>query len=220
MMQKECSRVGMQRVGIMWDFPSPFRDILLKSVKMTSFCKQKNLFFIGQNNYRAIATAYHLGARSVLVMQDDIRFLKNTDLLEAIVESLPSDYDLAMFNHMKPRRMSMEEYTSIFKKKKINSFWVRFSELTSSGCYAMSRKGMFRYIKAYESSVVSGGKQTLSHDDFYYQKKFMGNDANLYVAVPAPSIQTICGSNGAHSDLLPYFQRNEKIGIRQEDYAN
>ena len=219
MMLSEFGRVGLTNVEVIWDFPSPYRDVLLNSVNMTGFCKKRNLFFIGQTNYRAIATAYHLGAKSVLVMQDDIRFLKDANLLNEIVESIPEDYDLAMMNHMKPGAMQMEEYEQIFKKEKINGYWVRFDELTSSGCYAMSRKGMERYIKAYEEPVVSCGRTILYHDDFYYQRKFMGPDANLYVAHPVPSIQTPCGAGGSHSDLEPYFKRNEAIGIHRENYA-
>ena len=219
-LQKEFYRIGMRDVEVLWDFPSPYRNILLDNVPMTSFCKKKNLFFIGQSNYRAIATAYYLGAQSVLIMQDDIRFLKDTTLLQKIIEGLPADYDLAMMNHMKPSSMSMPEYASIFKQPKINGYWVRFRELTSSGCYAMSRKGMERYLRAYEKPAICNSGAILYHDDFYYQQKFMGDDANLYVAVPVPSIQTVCGAGISHSDLAPYFQRNESIGIYSQDYAS
>lgn len=219
LMKKELDRVGMNGVETLWDFPSPFRDVLLDNVPMTNFCKQKNLFFIGQNNYRAIATAYHLGAKSVLIMQDDIRFMRDVQMLDKIVSSVPRDFDIAMLNHMKPSSMSESRYRRLFMHPRINGYWIRFSELTSSGCYALSRKGMERYLRAYEKPVVKGTGDVLFHDDFYYQKRFMGTDANLYVAHPAPSIQCTCGSAGAHSNLTAYNRRNEKLGIFQKNYG-
>ena len=213
-LSKELVRVGLNDVHYHWDFPSPYKDALKRSIPMTRFNAKNSCFFIGLNNYKIIATAYHLGYRNVLVMEDDIRFLRDLNLLDEIISCLPEDYDLAMLDHSKPGKMLPNDYLATFKSP-VQRYWYEFSNLRSSGCYAMSRKGMERYLSVYE--LAARGQAVLRNNDFYFSTQFLGTDMHLYAACPAPAIQY--QYHGCHcQSMTEYYSLHKALGLTKTQY--
>lgn len=215
LLQQEFNRVGLEGVNSHWDFPNPYNQILLNTVPMTRFNKNRSCFYIGLNNYRAVATAYHLGCNSCLIMEDDIRFLKDLDRLEETVRNLPDDFDLAMFDNNKPCSLSEQEYIGIFSQKAAPN-WSRFTNLRSTGCYAMSRRGMEAWLRCFEAPAIRAG--VLRNPDGYFRVEYLGADKNLYVANPPAAIQFEFGTMHS-SSLEPYYALHAKIGANRDKYA-
>lgn len=211
---KELDRVGLRDVHYHWDFPSPYKDALQRSISMTPFNANNGCFFIGLNNYKILATAYHLGYESVLVLEDDIRFLRDLSLLSDIISCLPEDYDLAMLDHNKPTGMDPNTYLSIFQSSE-NPYWHKFSNLRSSGCYAMSRRCMERYLHIYE--LAAQRKSILRNNDFYFNAQYLGADMNLYAACPTPAIQFSYPDCHCHKMEL-YYSLHESLGMAKTQY--
>jgi len=50
------------------------------------------------NHYNAVYQAYEFGYEKILIMEDDICFLKNKELIEAIFNSIPDDADFVTYD--------------------------------------------------------------------------------------------------------------------------
>lgn len=215
LLARELERVGIKNCHVNWDFPSPYKEVLLNHVPMTRFNRKKGCFYVGLNNYMAIATAYNLGCNSCLIMEDDIRFLKDYNKIAEIIDSLPSDYDLAMLDHNKPCCITPQDYINTFAKG-VNQYWSRFSKLGSSGLYAMSRKGMSRFLALYEAPAKRQG--VLYNNDHYFRDNYLGKDANLYAARIPVGIQADFSQK--HSKSLDlYYSIHNAIGAPISLYA-
>lgn len=217
----ELRRVGLSnKVHIHWDFPSVYRDRLFNAVGKSSYNAKGGSFFMGVNHYNAIKTAQQLGCKSILVMEDDIRFLRDIKLIEAIVESLPADYDLALFDRSKPGDLSEEEFLDDIRKRPVNKFWRRYDTASSCGMYALSENGINHYLGIIEEEVRG---DRIRNSDFYFKRgwkntTYWESDKNLYFAYPNVAVQCIAGNQGSHCDMETYWQRNEDCGLNQKDY--
>lgn len=214
-LRNELARVGLgNRVVYHWDYPNPFEEKLISSLHFQ--CERtKKAFHCGYNNYSIIKTAYSLGCKSVLVMEDDVRFLKDVAALENVVRSLPQDYDLAMMDKNWP---SLEySFREKIIKRRVNESWIEFDKFLSSGCYAMSRTGMERFINVYEKSAFGEGG-ILKSNDQYFNRQSLGNDLKLYAAQPNLCCQWYIGTGWCPTDLRGYWNRHEGAGMRQTDY--
>jgi len=213
-LRSEFERVGLTNVHPHWDFPNPYHQVLLKVVPMSRFNRNRSCFNIGLNNYRAIATAYHLGCNNCLIMEDDIRFLKEVGLLSEIVSSLPDDFDLALFDYGKPCSMTNEEWWKTFSENDIR-YWCRFNNLRSTGCYAMSRRCMEAYIRVFEAPAT--GHIALRNPDWYFCDKYLGSNLNLYAAHPSAALQK--AFSVMHCKTLDnYYDLHAQIGDKKENY--
>lgn len=213
----ELERVGIKDIHPHWDFPNPYVNTLLDVIPMSRFNKKRSCFFIGINNYRAIATAYHLGHNTCLIMEDDVRFLKDLTLLETILDTLPPDFDLALLDYGKPCSLSEKEWISIFRNSPLpQKHWVSFTNLRSTGCYAMSRKCMEKYLQVFEAPASHSG--LLRNPDWYFNKEYLGPSMNLYAAYPSIALQY--SFKEMHCPTLdPYYSLHSMIGIHREMYA-
>ena len=97
-------------------------------------------------HYTIVKQAYLRGFNSVLIMEDDIRFIDNIKHVEKAFNSIPDDYDLIKFwstdyyldNNMK----FYNGEDNLYKKIEANGE----IPVTSTLCYALSRNGMKKYI--------------------------------------------------------------------------
>ena len=91
----ELDRINLSKnIHYHWDIKSVFKDVLLKNCNTTKWNALNNCFFIGYNNYKAIKTAYQLGFENILVLEDDVRFLKNKQKINECIKALPQNFDL------------------------------------------------------------------------------------------------------------------------------
>ena len=211
----ELQRVGLSgKVHFFWDFPSCFSSILSKQVTHDSY--HQKMFPIGYNNYRAIKTAYELGHSSILVLEDDVRFLKNIEHLGEAISSIPDEFELVMLDKNFPsdefKKFIQEHPSPLRVANKIE--WRNFVSFHSSGCYALSRAGMMKFIVAYEASASN--KRVLNNDEYFNSRVF--DKEKIFAAFPNVAVQCLVGSAGCHSPLEGYWHTIEYQGGAQSMY--
>ena len=214
----ELKRVGLgEKAHIHWDVPSPFRDKLYSAVKKSPFCSRGGCFYMMVSHYNIIKTAYELGCKSVLVMEDDIRFLKDFNKVYELLSSIPLDYDHLMLDRNKLSNQECSVFSNVGGK---DTGWYQFSELGSTGCYALSRRGMKRYIELVEDDVLHG---MVRNPDYYFRsgidgRVFWDESYKRYFCYPNIAVQEIVGKEGSFSDLSDYWKNLGDAGIKQDDY--
>ena len=190
---KELDRVGMEDVDVLWNFPSPFDGTIQNRLSHVRLMDRIGFFSSVMGHYRAIKAAYCLGEQRCLVMEDDVRFLRDLDKLYEIVQALPDDYDIALFDVMRPQKIPESDFVRHIKDDRVNKYWIRFVNARSAGCYSLSRKAMKRWIDAFESPAMGkGGKMRLA--DQYFNIAHVGSDLKVYHAAPTAARQMIIGS--------------------------
>lgn len=218
LMDKEIDRVGMRDVYRIWQFPCPFDKTIQDHVSRNRVMGHAGFFNSVIGHYRAIKTAYCLGAKRCLVMEDDIRFLCDLDLLNEVMCDIPNDYEFALLDVLKPLKEPMEHFVDHMKNDKVGKFWCKFVNVRSAGCYAMNRKGMERWLNGVESPALGkGGKMRLA--DQYFNLAHVGYDTKAYHAVPVAARQVLIGSkqnNSGFTDLDSYYKA---IGSDPEAYS-
>lgn len=219
LMEQELARVGLDDAVRQWQFPTPLDKIILNNVPHVGHLESGGYMNCTMGHYRAIATAYHLGCESVLVMEDDARFLKDTDELGRIIRDLPDDYDLAMLDWFYCSWKEVEARTAdwLREHRKVNESWAEFDHFHSGACYALSRRGMERILPLYELSATDKSVGKLRICDGFLNRNYFGRDARMYFARKNAAIQRSfeksnskgCGISG------PYL----RTGIDVSQYA-
>lgn len=218
LMDAEFRRVGLDDVYRIWNFPCPFDKVLQDNVAHVGVMGNIGFFSSVMGHYRAIKTAYHLGADRCLVMEDDIRFLTDVGKIEEIMEDLPEDNDIALFDVLKPQKITLTDFVKHVKTDRVGKYWVKFINARSAGCYSLSRKAMERWISGVESPAKGlGGKMRLA--DQYFNIAHVGFDLKAYHASPNIARQVLIGSgrsNSGFSDLDSWY---EAIGCDAHAYG-
>ena len=189
----DIHRIGVSPEQI-WQFPTPFDKHFSDSVPhighFDSHPGWANNWF---GHYRAMKTAYELGASSVLIMEDDCRFLQDKAKVDEIASDMPADFDLALFDHFYPSnwgekgKVAYSEWCS----RRVNKYWHPFdSGLFSAACYMLSRRAMARLIWLHESVIdPSTPNRMMSLTDFWHNRGVLGRDMKLYFCTPNCAIQ-------------------------------
>lgn len=155
------------------------------------------IFENAYDHYSIIKTAYDRGLESILIMEDDIKFIKDINKIEYIFSNIPDDYTIIKFHS------SMNFYNDDF-----NNFHYILNDSNykySSMCYAMSRQGMKLYLDCCEvifsvSDIILSSICTL--EELYNEYKFYN------ISYP------ICES------VNMLYTNNSFIGNGQLKYAN
>lgn len=211
---QELERVGLTNVEHRWDCPTPLKTIISKGIETDNMNKNIGRMSCTLAHYLAIKTAYCLDKEYVLIMEDDIRFRKDVKVIEDVIRSLPSDFDYAQLEYLKPFRTSIADFNDMLNGKfgRLNEHWVRFDNLTGGGCYALSRKGMAFMIESMEYAM-SSKSAPLKMNDFYVSQ---ATEIRKYCAIPSIAAQCCLGLSNSLID--GFWNVNEQIGIHFEDY--
>lgn len=198
-MERELARVGMEDAYRQWQFPTPLDRIVLRQVPHVRHIESGGYMNCTMGHYRAIATSYHLGCGSVLVMEDDARFLKDMSQIGRSIESIPEDYDLAMLDWFYSSWKDVEARTAdrLRDERKTNDFWAEFDHFHSGACYALSRRGMERIMKLYEAAATDRRIGKLRICDGFLDRRYLGEDARMYFARKNVAIQRDFGEGNS-----------------------
>jgi len=220
-MEKELARVGLEDADRQWQYPTPLDGVFLRSVRHIPCLEQKiGLFNATMGHYRAIATAYHLGCESVLIIEDDIRFLKDKSDIEDSVAAIPEDYDMALLDSFYrtwgDKKANSSEMSSWRDGRKANDLWSEFDMLCSGGCYALSRRGMKRMMFAFEAVETRKGIGKMRVSDHFNNRSILGADTRMYFARKNVAIQRDMGaSNTPASEITGEYL---DMGLDLDEY--
>lgn len=192
-----------------WPYNKVIMDALNTSANRICL-RRPNEYDCTRNHYNIIKTAYDLGYERILIMEDDICFLK-PELLKEALSHMPDDYDLLQLsgfttNSYALRFQELREKGEMFTKVP-NSFG-----LWCTALYALNREGMKWYMSFIETRMSVADMPLYVHPE------------NTYVATLPWAIQQDKAENpsdirDAGNDDIDYNNMNTyESGIRKYDY--
>ena len=115
------------------------------------------------HHYRIIKIAYEQGCKRILIMEDDVCFLKDLELLEQLFIRTPMYADVVLYDKL-IYQLPTEKYYEYFNPK---ALYIDYSHLelytiafSSCACYALSREGMDEIIQNYEHAFTAADTYT------------------------------------------------------------
>lgn len=204
--KQELSRIGILPY-VKWniDYENPFLEILRESLPFKSH-DNKRYFRCVYNHYLSVLSAYKDGCSSLLVMEDDIVWLRDTSTLDNWIESMPPDYDLAMLDKnicSGSRNLYIGE----------TGWFPIDGRFNSAGCYALSRKGMKRILEAYERGLTN----KLINFDVLFTENALGSDIKRFASFPNLAIQRN-NTNSECPAMAEYLIKLRKTGVDMNAY--
>lgn len=207
----------MVRVFTHWNFDNLWvKNLLFRHVAfegLHSGAVMNNAF----GHYSIIKTAKELGCRSCLIMEDDIRFLRDLLLLKEVVRSLPADYDVAMFDSL----IGMPGRFGVPSGRPINKYWSLLHgnlRACSAACYALGEKGMERFISLYEKPVHEFGTGAVRQSDWYFDMDHCAG-LKLYVSYPKAARQVRIAGSMPNTNYDSWSQCYGLCGSYREKYG-
>lgn len=147
-MDEELARVGLKPDIVVWSLPD---DVVERSARRTMRCVPlvtkagyaSNTF----GHYRLMRAAYDLGARRVLVVEDDVRFLSDLDRLAEIVGNLP-DVAITMFDLLADGspKPTYAEIRRMLETSAAGGWAVPQAHPCSTSCIGLTRSGMETFL--------------------------------------------------------------------------
>lgn len=98
-----------------------------------------------RNHYAMVKQAYDHGYEYCLILEDDIRFLKDNTVWESFLKNVPNDFDILQFG-------CFTADPNIKKYMDASKWWVKHPDigLWTTSMYALSRKGMEYFINFFD----------------------------------------------------------------------
>ena len=176
---KEFNSVGiLKNVEIWWTCKRQISSTLGKYLYEKEY-KSSNNYYAGAFNcqiehYSIIKQAYLRGYENILILEDDIAFIKDIEYIQKIINGIPKDYDIL-------KLYDTYQSNGKYKIKEENSNLFIPFEYGTYGCstlaYALSRKGMEYYIDFVDNKYVFADTPLYNYDSTkklnYYVPNYM-----------------------------------------------
>lgn len=188
-MEVELRRIGMEGVIPVWSAPCPYLDVIGRSVALGRHMSTPRIA-CALKHQQMLRLAYDMGAEHALVMEDDIRFLRDVAAVELCVSSLPDDYDIAFFDWLMQDHAGAD---GILRQLDAGKRWASLSgeDIRSGGCYACSRRCMERILGMLEGPASS--REQLVLNDMLWQYITADSSFVSYCATVHPCAQVVAG---------------------------
>lgn len=183
MMDFQLNRIGILNSGIFQyhfsDNANEKFDVWLKRNIVSKYVKYISYHYvdIALNHYYVIRDAYFRGYKHILILEDDMRFLKGIDKIEQILQHKPEDANIILYDKF------IEFYKDRTQFKSVNDYYDTFNRCWSAGCYALDRKGMETLINLMENV------QLRNPDNFFFDTKRYLPDLKCYCSKTNVAIQ-------------------------------
>lgn len=212
-LKKELSRVGILNSNI-FHWKITVKNELYKYIWNNPSLKANKWWFhlTGTLNctlehYAVYKECLALGYKRVLILEDDIVFLKDTKEIQKAIDNIPKNYDILKFNSYFSG--TEEEIQKVINDNKINDYYFDYSSLQqiSAACYAVSAKAML---------ILSKYQET-----FYQPSDAILNVQNTEIdskLVRVSTIKDICIQNFTYKDDLKYEDDEVNINKNEQDY--
>lgn len=211
-LKKELKRVGILDSTV-FHWKITVKNELYKYIWSNQSLKANRWWFhlIGSLNctlehYAIYKESIALGYKHILVLEDDIIFLKNIKEIEKTINNIPENYDILKFNSYFPTT-SEEKLKEVIENNKINDYYFDYTSIQqiSTGCYALSAKAIKIFAKYQET--------------FYQPADAIFNIQNSDIdgkLMHVATIKDICIQNFAYKEDLKYDDNT--LNRNEEDY--
>lgn len=155
--EKELQRIGLLKSGLLSfknTFSSPWLEVLRNSIPLMhiGLRQKRGNFNCAYAHYEIYKEALGLGLNRILVLEEDIVFLKDLQKLQQIFDNFP-DYDVVLFDKFV---YNPYEYARDVQNQKnaVNEFFVKFNSQSahygSGACYSVNSTAMKAFIAQQE----------------------------------------------------------------------
>lgn len=189
----ELDRVGLRPDLRIWNVPSPHELAVVRELPRKKRWMLESAGFrnSGFGHYRAVKTARELGARRVLIIEDDVRFLDDLDLLAETVRTAP-DADVLLFDLLKRGSESTADIRRTCQANASGRWTVPGDNPCSMACYGLNRMGMDYIVRCFEGAFE--GLWPLGIADHYLWRRWHGGRLRFACAWPLACIQVPLGT--------------------------
>ena len=194
--KNELARVGIDEkadyFSWVYDYPTPLLDLVYndKRLNMHSALKSSSRDYIkrvSMKHYQIVKEAYSLGYERILILENDIRFHRDMNYVNAMLQNIP-ETDVVLFDKMVCSAPSEDiKYKRYVKTLPDDAL---YGDMNDSGvffifcsCYALNRKAMEHIIDAHE-------KNLLPPDTPFNDKSLSGSFAIINLAIQDPKLKT------------------------------
>lgn len=139
---------------------TPFDRIIFKNLRRPYYGdnmteKQRRILDISKQHYDVIKKAYESGYKRILIMEDDVCFLRDLDLIKTYITNMPNNFDIHILDYrfyqpMDSVKQTVEEKYNKALAAKINDYYCNVSDfeaIHSAACYAINRTYMYHIIQ-------------------------------------------------------------------------
>lgn len=200
--ENELKRIGIldnKHFSWRYTFDNPYKERIYGAITQYHTLNSADCAF---NHYMCIKEAYLLGYNNVFIMEDDIAFLKDVDLIYKIIKHIPEKYDIIEFDYV------LSDINYLNPIYKINEYY-SWGEGLLASCYSLSRDGMKMVIDNFEKSFnfIDYYLSFFNHYD-YNEKiyKIAENTKNLRHIISTPRL--CCQQN--YIDSENNYNNNKK----------
>lgn len=198
-LKRELDRVGLDVDLFQWGSPLMWerRWASLHNCKRGLWDSHANSRNSTMNHFAAIYTAHALGMRRVLLIEDDIRFLKDLGLLKDLIESAPEEVDIIQMDAIPAARNRSAPWVDVFKagiSPPETHRWVSdiVGDIHSFGCIALNRNAQ-RWIIDIERNIFSKGARAVLIDALLAAGWLVGGRISRAMSVPLVARQVDIG---------------------------
>lgn len=223
--EPELERTGILSSGIFsyhYTFETPVDDILLKS-DMFPFDRnnsrfKKNTLNLALGHYSIMKEALGLDLKRILILEDDIRFLKDIREMNLIIENLPEDMDITLFDKIGIK--TQENEFEMQRKHPINEYYLYMGSLVLWGCscYSVNRRAMEHITASQERKFNVADYYT---NDFNYLGERISDGIKRSFSLKNIAVQKGNSDTATDHDKgnSPYTQKGlTSFGIDMNEY--
>lgn len=177
-----------------------FNSSLFRDLYTYYLAKNTNLEYLDDHSlnitiwhYLIVKEAYELGYKHILIIEDDINFLKNTNYIANVLNSLPENYDICQlhkgFVYMNSIDLKVNKHNDYYLNynNQIDSNFYDYIIPVSSACNCFSNNGMKKFLDIFENLETCISHIPLVCDTYYVKLK----DINYYICL---ADLCICGN--------------------------
>jgi len=176
------------------------------------YIKNARVFNLAVNEYNLMSQIWHLGYERVLVLEDDLAFMKDKDLLKAYAADYPWDYDIVSMEYWFRRDRDYGWATSRNRKVNDHFFFLAHERLVDFACVGLSRKGVRHWL--------DGMEQKFMNSDYYIANQGTFDDWRLRRCVSkVPMCVQAPSADSNHSSSAAAMKwKYDKIGLDLSAY--
>ena len=176
----------------------------------------KGSLIVSLEHLRCIKIAYGLGYNRILMMENDVTFIKDLDLIQKYLENIPEDADVIYFDYIFGLSKELDRYQEQ-KQKKINDYYCDLESLKriwSAGCYSLSRKGM-EYVIKNQEYLICGPEHYLCGSG----AKFKMEQKRAFTVEPM-AIQRHYDNSLRSAEIDQFHRKYKLMGIDLNNYSD
>ena len=159
-------REELKRVGI-WDSPifemrctspSKYDECIFREYRHKIYAPNLAYVNLCLEIRRVLYEAKEFGKRRILLLEDDVAFLKDIGEIERILEATPEDYDIVQYDKFVTDNGWMKgDWDKRIVEKRIDDNFIDASGtlFTSAACMALSAKGIAEMLRIMDERIVA-----------------------------------------------------------------